>query len=116
MFLESKKSGEAPSVPVLEPTLRGLITWLESQDGVTKYEAGSPTDCLLCQFVSAISGTKKEWPDAVEMLDIYGPGNRDVQFGRVAYGHIWDGGNTYAGALIRARALLSAASHSEGER
>jgi hypothetical protein len=90
-----------------KPTVAGLISWLESQAGNTSYDYHSHNDCLLCRFVSAISGRKTSWRETWDALDLYGPGNPNMTFQNIAYGsHDGIAANyTYSAALARARAL-----------
>lgn len=85
------------SVPVegekktFTPDLKGLIAWLETQDGATTYEYWDGHDCLLCRFGKLLTGHIGIAENGIFHLDA------------VSFATPW----TYSAALSRARAELS---------
>lgn len=51
--------------------LKGLIAWLETQDGVTEYNQVDNFDCVLCRFISVVEGRPVTWSRVVERIPSY---------------------------------------------
>lgn len=91
------------------PDLKGLIAWLRTQDGATKYNYESHNDCLLCRFVNATD--PEVFPNNPWLTVMRIDAGKRLAMSQAAYGPIWKwkfGGNgdcTYSAALSRAIAL-----------
>lgn len=88
-----------PVERVFTPDLKGLVAWLETQDGAAEYDYMSSKDCLLCRFASSAFGVSG-FEAAVRILiaDM-------AELCRAAYGD-YSASQSYQSALSRARQAL----------
>ena len=108
MFVDDKREGEVHT----EPSLKGLIAWLETHDPTIKYDWYGCRDCLIASYFRAI-GYPRAWEvvpgkPTVYLHEIFGGDTEDERFERYIDVGRGDGKSqqwTYGGALQRARAL-----------
>lgn len=91
--------------PGYSADLEGLVKWLSEQDPATWYDWGSISDCALCRFSKALTGSQLSFDRAVHALTEWSNLNRGGDIGYI----LIPLPRTYGAALTRARALLSAA-------
>ncbi len=82
---------------VEQPSLTGLIAWLEKQPGGTTYDFGDPYNCLVARYLQAIAHT----PYCLSSWDV------QKMFGYKGFEAVVKGPYTYKAALQRARSWWS---------